>query len=224
MSAVNSLSFDELKTKQRSLRVSFPDPLGLRVHRAISWFGRAEREADDPAAAFLFNWIAFNAAYADERDVRGERAERESFSWFFTNLHKRDRDGRIYDAVWDRFPGPIRMFLENRYVFGPFWAHQNGLDGYEDWQDWFDRARRAFHRSLAQRETASILSMLFDRLYVLRNQLVHGGATWNSSVNRDQLRDGAAILACLVPVMIDIMMDNPHEDWGRPFYPVVGDG
>lgn len=28
-----------------------------------------------------------------------------------------------------------------------------------------------------------ILSILFDRLYVLRNQLVHGGATWNSDVN-----------------------------------------
>lgn len=216
-----SLSFDDLKPKQRSLRDGFPGPLGLRVHRAISWVGRAEREADDPAAAFLFYWIAFNAAYADERDVRGERAERESFSWFFTKLHERDREGRIYNAVWDRFSGSIRVFLENQYVFGPFWTHKNGLDGYEDWQERFDRARRAFHKALAQGDTALILSMLFDRLYVLRNQLVHGGATWNSSVNRDQLRDGATILTCLVPVMIDIMMDNPGEDWGRPFYPVV---
>ena len=56
---------------------------------------------------------------------------------------------------------------------------------------------------------------------MLRNQLVHGGATWNSAVNRDQVRDGAAILGFLVPVFVDVMMDNPHEDWGRPFYPVV---
>ncbi|MCA2008623.1 hypothetical protein [Tritonibacter mobilis] len=63
--------------------------------------------------------------------------------------------------------------------------------------------------------------MLFDRLYVLRNQLIHGGATWNSSVNRDQLRDGVAILSVLMPVMIDIMMDNANEEWGKPFYPVV---
>jgi hypothetical protein len=64
--------------------------------------------------------------------------------------------------------------------------------------------------------------MLFDRLYMLRNQLIHGGATWNSSVNRDQLRDGCEILGCLVPIMVDLMMDNPQEDWGRPFYPVIG--
>jgi hypothetical protein len=56
---------------------------------------------------------------------------------------------------------------------------------------------------------------------VLRNQLVHGGATWNSRVNRDQVRDGAAVIGWLLPVFIDIMMDNPDCEWGRPFYPVV---
>jgi hypothetical protein len=30
-----------------------------------------------------------------------------------------------------------------------------------------------------------ILSMLFDRLYVLRDQMTHGGATWNSATNGD---------------------------------------
>ena len=63
--------------------------------------------------------------------------------------------------------------------------------------------------------------MLFDRLYVLRNQLVHGGATWNSSINRAQVKDGAAVLGWLLPVFIDIMLENPDQDWGKPFYPVV---
>ena len=66
-----------------------------------------------------------------------------------------------------------------------------------------------------------ILTCLFDRLYVLRNQLVHGGATWNSSVNRQQVGDGARIMAFLVPLFIDIMMDHPQSDWGAPYYPVV---
>ena len=71
------------------------------------------------------------------------------------------------------------------------------------------------------RNIVEVLSLVFDRLYVLRNQLAHGGATWNSRVNRDQVRDGAAILAFLMPVFVDVMMDNPGEDWGRPFYAVV---
>jgi len=216
--AAARLKFEALKEKQRQLRAGFPENFGLRVHRSISWIGRAEAEANDPAAAFLFLWIAFNAAYADERDVRGER---EAFAWFFGMFRDLDKDRRIYDAVWTRFPGPIRLFLENRFVFGPFWSHQNGIDGYADWELRFNGARRAFHGALMTRDTANILSMLFDRLYVLRNQLVHGGATWNSSTNRSQLRDGADILGLLIPIMIDIMMDNSGEDWGRPFYPVV---
>ncbi|TJV93347.1 MAG: hypothetical protein E5X52_31940 [Mesorhizobium sp.] len=71
--AAARLKFEALKEKQRQLRAGFPENFGLRVHRSISWIGRAEAEVNDPAAAFLFLWIAFNAAYADERDVRGER-------------------------------------------------------------------------------------------------------------------------------------------------------
>ena len=40
-------------------------------------------------------------------------------------------------------------------------------------------------------------------------------------MNRAQVRDGAAVLGWLLPVFIDIMMDNASRDWGRPFYPVV---
>ena len=70
-------------------------------------------------------------------------------------------------------------------------------------------------------DTVRILSILFDRLYVLRNQLVHGGATWNSDVNRDQVRDGASLLGCLLPIFVDLMMDNPQHEWPMPNYPVV---
>ncbi|MXX07896.1 MAG: hypothetical protein F4Z71_14155, partial [Gammaproteobacteria bacterium] len=56
---------------------------------------------------------------------------------------------------------------------------------------------------------------------LFRPSLVHGGATWDSKVNRNQVRDGAAILAFLIPVFVDVMMSHPGEDWGQPFYPVV---
>ena len=66
-----------------------------------------------------------------------------------------------------------------------------------------------------------MLTALFERLYVLRNQLMHGGATWNGGVNREQVRNGNAILEILVPRFIDLMMDHPDEAWGQPPYPVV---
>ena len=69
--------------------------------------------------------------------------------------------------------------------------------------------------------TKKIFAVTFDRLYVLRNQVVHGGATWNSSVNRDQINDGARTLGDVVPIVVHLMMENPNQLWGDPCYSVV---
>jgi hypothetical protein len=67
---------------------------------------------------------------------------------------------------------------------------------------------------MTQFDTSRILLVVFDRLYVLRNQLVHGGAT-------EQLdqpgagQDGAAVLGWLLPVFIDIMLENPDPGLGE---------
>jgi hypothetical protein len=219
-SVLPPLSFEALKEKQRAIRDSFPEPLALRTHRALSWLKRAEQETDDPDVGFILLWIGFNSAYASELgpDIAGERS---TFAAFFDALVDLDKGHRIYDAVWTRFPHEIRVLLNNKYVYSPFWSHQNGVAGYEDWEARLAASQKAITVSMAQRNTTRILAVLFDRMYVLRNQLVHGGATWSGGVNRDQVRDGAAVLASLLPVFLDIMMDHPHRDWGRPFYPVV---
>lgn len=210
-----------LKDKQRSLRSGFPQAHGLRVHRAISWLTRSEGEKDDDDLRFILLWVGFNSAYA--RDIGPEsNGERELFSAFFSPLVAFDAKRRIYNAIWERFPHEIRVLLNNKYVFAPFWNHQNGYAGYTDWEERFTRSKQATAAAMARQDTSTILSVVFDRLYVLRNQLVHGGATWNSSVNRQQVHDGAAVLDWLLPIFIDIMMDNPGHDWGAPFYPVVG--
>jgi len=66
------------------------------------------------------------------------------------------------------------------------------------------------------------LITVFSSMYVLRNQLIHGGSTWNSSVNREQVRSSADILGKIVPQIITILMDHPNAEWGNPCYPVVG--
>ena len=50
---------------------------------------------------------------------------------------------------------------------------------------------------------------------------MHGGATYKSKLNRKQVKDGARILEMLIPIIIEIMMQHPDEDWGRLLYPVV---
>lgn len=62
----NTLHPEVLKEKQRSLRDGFQKPLGLRVHRALSWLRRAEVEDGDHDVRFILLWIGFNAAYAGD--------------------------------------------------------------------------------------------------------------------------------------------------------------
>lgn len=217
----DDLTYANLKGKQRAIRSGFPETMGLRVHRAISWIGRAEGCGEDDDARFIFLWIAFNAAYADEREFQSLPSERATFAQYFGKLVACDKDQRIYKTFWQRFSGPIRALMQNRYVFNPFWQHHNGIEGFSNWEDSFNTSSRAFSQAFQAGDSVRVLSFVFDRLYVLRNQLVHGGSTWNSGVNRIQVRDGARILSFLMPLFVDIMMNNPQGDWGHPFYPVV---
>jgi hypothetical protein len=191
-----SPAFAELKAKQRALRDGFHENLSLRIHRALSWLARAEVCGDDDDARFIYLWIAFNAAYSEENGDSALAAARGLFEAYFGKLLRLDVKSRIYNTVWQSFSGPIRLLLDNKYVYHRFWSYQNQVPGHEDWEKRFAAARQ-------------------------RNQIMHGGATWNSSVNRAQVRDGAAIMAMLVPLFIDLMMDDPATVWGKAHYPVV---
>jgi hypothetical protein len=218
--STTSLSHEMLKAKHRQLRENHPIAVKLRVHRALSWLGRAEAEDHDQDVRFILLWIGFNAAYAADLD-RALDGARDHFNSFFDRLVSLDQDQRIYEAVWQRFSNEIRLLLNNKFVFAPFWANQNGVPGNENWAERLAASKKVVATAMSKHNTSKILSVMFDRLYVLRNQLIHGGATWHSSVNRDQVRDGSAVMSWLLPIFIDIMMDHPEHEWGMPYYPVV---
>lgn len=212
------LTHTHLKERQRAERDNHAEGIALRIHRALSWLKRAEL-CDDEDGRFIFLWIAFNAAYANDLGEM-RMAESRLLRDFLKRLSQLDSHDHLYQLVWSRYPGAIRVLLDNRYVYQPFWDHQNGLAGSDDWEERFMAARQAAHAALASHDTAKVLGIVFQRLYTLRNQLIHGGATWGGSVNRDQLRDANSIMGDLVPVIIEILLDNAHEHWGDACYPV----
>lgn len=214
--------YANLKARQREEREHYPEHLSLRVHRALSWLERAEQEPD-PDSRFIFLWIAFNAAYATDIDDRCHLDEQGTFNGFLHKLCDLDGARRFDDLVWNAYPNAIRVLLNNPYVFSCFWSYQKGHLTELQWKQSFARARKAALRALAQQNTPGVLSIVFSRIYTLRNQVIHGGATWNSRVNRDQIRDCVAILAELVPVVIEVMMDNPDTLWGAANYPAMQD-
>lgn len=196
-----------------------PDNLNLRLHRALSWLDKAHDSHGDLDIEFISLWISFNAVYAKEL---GEHSpDRMSFISFLNHVCELDKNKKLYDLIWQKFSQSIRIMLDNRYVFQPFWDYQNGRISERAWQEDFDISNKKDRKSLANQDTHAILIVVFDRLYTLRNQIVHGGATYGSRVNRHQLKDGCQILSYIIPVIIQIILDNPNQDWGKPFYPVV---
>ena len=183
----SSLQHSVLKQRHRQVRDGHPTSLTLRVHRAMSWLNRAE-QAEDVDGKFIFLWIAFNAAYAQELDDSDRTSDKATFTAFLQKLCDLDTSKRIDES---------------------------------EWKDRFASARKSAQSALVSGNTPVLLSVVFNRLYTLRNQLIHGGATWNGNVNRDQLRDCTRLLGKLVPVIIALMMDNPSALWGDAVYPVV---
>ena len=209
----------ELKDRHRQIRDEEPDALRLRIHRALSWLIRSEQEHDDPDLRFVLQWIALNAAYA--REFGREETERTRAKAFLDTLVTLDTQKRLHQALFQQFTGPIRTLIDNKFTFEPFWTAMRTHDASNRWEEGFANSKKAAFAAIMQGDTTKVLGIVFDRLYVLRNQLVHGGATWNSQVNRAQLADAVAILGTLVPLIVSVMMDHPDQDYGDALYPVV---
>jgi hypothetical protein len=214
------LTYAPLKERQREERENYPENLSLRVHRALSWLNRAE-QCEDTDGQFIFLWIAFNAAYANDWAGDERPPEHKLYSKFLNKIIRMDKDEVLYELVWQEFSGSVRLLLDNHYVFQPFWDYHNDLIDEQTWQERFARAGKAVNKALEKHDTTTLLSIILSRMYTLRNQMMHGGATWNSAVNRDQLRDCSAFLGKLVPFIIQLMMDHPNALWGDPYYKVV---
>src|SRR5690606_31802720 len=157
------LCCETLKRRQRHFRDQFPESLVLKTHRALSWLHRAEQEQDDHDARFVFLWIAFNSAYANEIRNREKFTERRLLLGFLQRLIDADEQQLLYNAVWTHFPESIRLLIGNRHVFQPFWDYQNGRISEEEWQQRFARKNAAATKALGRMDTKKVLSIVFDR-------------------------------------------------------------
>ena len=217
----NALTFKTLKAQHREIRDGLPQDLSLRIHRALSWLNCAEQHGDDLDSKFIFLWISFNAAYAHEISNRWETNERKLLDEFLRIIIDADTDHVIRDIVWEKYTTSIRLLIDNRFLYQQFWDFQNNLIPEDRWLRVFDKSKIAANRALGKQDTNKVLSIAFERLYMLRNQLVHGGATWGSSVNRNQVRDGTKFMNQIVPVIIYIMINKNPKLIGSPCYPVI---
>lgn len=206
-----------LARQLKSVRDHLPEAFAIRLHRAVSWLKAAEEQAEDPDLCFISLWIACNCCYAVEESSGSN--ERDRFGNFVKQLVALDGEERLHKLLWNEFSGPVRLLIDNEYVFAPFWEAQRGMR--KNWKQAHEQSKTAAYRFLADRNVEALLQLVLDRLYILRNQLVHGGATYKSKLNRSPLRHSCQLLQSLLPVIIDMMIAHPEADWGGILYPPV---
>lgn len=214
------LSYANLKHRHRNERQDYSQALSTRIHRALSWLQKAELCEDDDSK-FTFLWIAFNSAYAQEFEQKVNFGERGLYQEFLTRLVDLDSENLLSNIVWQNYSGAIRAVLNNEFILESYWNYHSGRITEDQWKDARSKAKIAANTALGHNNTALVLSVVFSRLYTLRNQIIHGGATFGSSANRKQLRDCTVLLEQILPVIIKIMMDSRNELWGDPVYPLI---
>ena len=215
-----------LKRRYQNEKHNYNQDFRLRIYRALSWLAMADEKLSLPEpeldCAFIALWIAFNAAYAQEL-VTPVIPARNNFQKFLHLICQFDNK-QLYDLVWNQFSDDIRILIDNRYIFQPFWDYQNDEISEEKYLQSFQDAKKKANASLAKQETDTLLAIVFDRLYTLRNQIIHGGSTYGSSVNRATLKNGCNFLRqCMIAILSVMMTYFNNPAWGKPFYPLVDD-
>ena len=197
-----------------------------RIRRARSWLACAEEEyrAGSLATghwdlAYVLYWIAFNAAFATD-DPEQPNTTME-FRKCFGKVRRVDESHIIHRAVRRQFVGTVKPILNNQYLFKKYWDYVNGKPGSDNWRTYFNRENRRAIAAMAEpseENTGKVLPILFGRLYTLRNQIVHGGATWMSRYNRTSVEHCTPVMAALVPLFIEIIEKHPKVKWGPPYF------
>ena len=201
-----------------------------RIRRAESWWRRSVETSSD-TDKFIFLWIAFNAAYGVEAplaDPAMRIGESEKFRAFCEEVVRRDDHNILHDLLLNTYSGPVRVLLNNHFVYEPFWKWVSGIPQAAFWETQFRKENNRAFGAVMRGETSVVLKVVLSRLYTLRNQIFHGGATYATGWGQDQVRDGSSIMASIVPAIIAVMRAdierNPDSDvWGKVAYPRVGD-
>jgi len=188
-----------LKQQLKTQRPNLTDTHATRLHRSISWLGCASEQENNLDLKLISLWISFNACFAVDEGSSESLAERYAFQNFIKKLVEQDNNEEIYASLWKTYSGPVKALIKNPYVFHGFWSAKRINKQDESWRGHFDQSSVAALNSLSRKQVPELLSIVLDRLFVLRNQILHGGATYQSQVNRNQVEDGSQLLGGCCP-------------------------
>lgn len=193
-----------------------------RLHRAESWITRAEnlkeQEWDDYHGPFIAYWIAFNALYGRHHETRGKK-EIEDLNWFLSRICELDQADSSLSERLRHLKSKTDRLIKDKFLSRPYWEEGLSPRFKKIQEEDFKKAQTAYERE----KFDGYLSILFERLQVLRNQIFHGCSTDRRSLNKNSLRAALEIIEELVPRFLKIFKDHGQGyDWPKIPYPRAG--
>lgn len=187
----------------------------IRMHRAISWLFACEEQANDDLA-FLSAWIGFNSCYSVPPKNSGEK-EYDRISDFLIDILRMDRANIVTSYVFDEQVGLIDGLMNNQYLFRNFWISIHNQE--EGWEQEYNTTNALMQKHRDSKNSLDHCNDILMRVYVLRNQVIHGAATYESSMNRDQMHDCMIFMRGFLLRIINVMISKYKHDWGQINYP-----
>lgn len=222
----------------------------IRMQRAISWLMRdcdqLEHSDHSDDMSFILNWIAFESLYGKEQSVGvadngkssspSKNGAVNEIMGFVANLEANETDRqRIIEAV-DEVRSDIKLLFNNPFIDPANWARfyrrktTKAGAHHNPFKQGPGKVKIPSKSGLNDRNKLdALLKDLFQRLYMLRNQLFHGNATHKGDENHDrasQIVSGAKVLRRLLPELILSMLSamelySDSERWGKVPYPRI---
>lgn len=187
----------------------------IRLHRAISWLEAAE-QAHSIDLAFISSWIGFNALYSSS-EIDSPKQESKKIWHFIRELASLDYGNLLWGLLCIDYAVLTKRIVDNELLFINFWNSMHHNE--ESWENSFLYSNQEIQSFLKDKDIAKYVSAIMQRIYLLRNQLIHGGSTHKGRMNRSQVEDCKVLLMQLLPCMISIMMQYPKKNWGELCYP-----
>jgi hypothetical protein len=203
--------------KERLIAMKPGHATHVRFHRACSWLQRSEEVTDaaDLDWAILSQWIAFNALYGQwDHALREPVADTVCWRHFLDRMLALDESQFIVNRLVENKPLVMSIF-DDEFLSRYFWQEPNDKRARQSKKTKFN-ARTWY----LEGNWTLILDRLIERVYLLRCQLVHGAATYNSALNRTATGRCARMMDHVLRAFLQVWVHHgADEDWGIMCYP-----
>ncbi len=207
------IKYHEIKKYYESKKDTMTLDFKLRIYRALTWTKASiyEEKSDEKLIKL---WISFNALYGSGF------ADKKGVDMLLKSINKVDKNHLLDNVIKDNST-IIEEFIKIPEVYKEYWEDEKlkKKEREEKVKNQILEMRNKFDNFKTTGLHANEFRLdLFGLIYLLRNQVFHGSASYDSGENRYIIKNCVEILEAFNPVIIKVMIDNPNNNWHKVKY------